>query len=273
MVPLNLLTFFLTALVLPPLASVACSRATTKGLTLAGSTSRAALRGEMGRRLPRPTTGVADSRAGRRLDRRRPGRHLGRRADRHVVSRAHGGRSPPEHGDHRGARRHRDRGSPRATRSAICWLEQLRDIYAGENRSWDGLGGRKQSITVITREDGSGTAIGLRDTGDGRKPDRGFGAGPGLDRRGAPDGRGDPAAIGYVSLGLVDASVKALKLRRRRRERGHHRRRDLPAGPSVPLRLSPASAGRRARATSSTGSPAPRGATSRAAKGLLPPGT
>jgi phosphate transport system substrate-binding protein len=91
-------------------------------------------------------------------------------------------------------------------------LEQVRAIYAGEIRSWRSFGGRDVAITVITREEGSGTRAAFETLVMGS-------------RRIAPfalvqDSTGavrqmvasDPAAVGYVSLGLLDASVKAPRL-------------------------------------------------------------
>jgi phosphate transport system substrate-binding protein len=91
-------------------------------------------------------------------------------------------------------------------------LEQLRAIYAGEIKSWRQLGGRDVPITLITREEGSGTRAAFEAlVMDGRRI-----AASALvqDSTGAVRQMvaSDPAGIGYVSIGLVDASVKALRL-------------------------------------------------------------
>jgi phosphate transport system substrate-binding protein len=92
-------------------------------------------------------------------------------------------------------------------------LEQLRAIYAGEIKTWRQLGGGDVPITLITREEGSGTRAAFEAlVMDGRRI-----AASALvqDSTGAVRQMvaSDPAAIGYVSIGLVDASVKALRLR------------------------------------------------------------
>jgi phosphate transport system substrate-binding protein len=91
-------------------------------------------------------------------------------------------------------------------------LAEVRSVYAGQTRRWDTLGGRPADITLITREEGSGTRAAFEELvmGGGRIAARAL----------VQDSTGavrqmvaaDPAAIGYVSLGLVDASVKAVSL-------------------------------------------------------------
>lgn len=91
-------------------------------------------------------------------------------------------------------------------------LADVRDLYAGKVVSWAPLGGRARPVTLITREEGSGTRAafeGLVMRG------RGIAAGALVqDSTGAVRQMvsGDTAAIGYISLGLVDASVKALRI-------------------------------------------------------------
>ncbi len=90
--------------------------------------------------------------------------------------------------------------------------EQVRDIYRGLITNWRDLGGADQAISVITREDGSGTraefeqlVIGERDTT--------------RLARIAPSGEAmidavgrDRAAIGYVSFSLLEPRVRAVTL-------------------------------------------------------------
>src|SRR6185503_18647568 len=78
---------------------------------------------------------------------------------------------------------------------------------------WDRLHGRHGSITVITREEGSGTRSAFEALVMGQS--RIAASALVQDSTGAVRQMvaADPAAIGYVSLGLVDASVKALRLR------------------------------------------------------------
>jgi phosphate transport system substrate-binding protein len=91
-------------------------------------------------------------------------------------------------------------------------LEQVQDIFGGKITSWAELGGPPESITLVVREAGSGT----------------FGAFEELVMEGQPvttsalrqGSNGairqlvslDPNAIGYISLGLVDTTVKAVAI-------------------------------------------------------------
>jgi phosphate transport system substrate-binding protein len=92
-------------------------------------------------------------------------------------------------------------------------LDQVRAIYAGEIRNWKVVGGRDSPITVITREEGSGTRAAFETLVMG--PRRIVASALVQDSTGAVRQMvaSDPAAIGYVSIGLVDASIRALKLR------------------------------------------------------------
>lgn len=91
-------------------------------------------------------------------------------------------------------------------------LKQVRDIYTGAISDWSQLGGTKSKIHVITREDGSGT----RSSFEGLVMDKNE-----INPRSiVQDSNGavrqlvvdDPAAIGFISLGLVNIKVKALEL-------------------------------------------------------------
>jgi phosphate transport system substrate-binding protein len=91
-------------------------------------------------------------------------------------------------------------------------LAQIQAIFSGEIASWKELGGQDQPITLIVREAGSGT----------------YGAFEELVMKGAPISTAalrqgsngairqlvslDPNAVGYISLGIVDATVKALPI-------------------------------------------------------------
>jgi phosphate transport system substrate-binding protein len=89
-------------------------------------------------------------------------------------------------------------------------LGQLRDIYAGKIRDWSEVGGARAPITVITREDGSGT----RDTFGEVVMQRSEIApnalvtaySGGLRKMVAEDSR----AIGYVTFSQLDARVHAV---------------------------------------------------------------
>lgn len=91
-------------------------------------------------------------------------------------------------------------------------LDQVRDLYGGTLASWRSLGGPPRPVTLITREEGSGTRAAFESL-----VMRGTTIATGAlvqDSTGAVRQMvsSDPAAIGYISLGLVDSSVKALRL-------------------------------------------------------------
>lgn len=92
--------------------------------------------------------------------------------------------------------------------------QQVRDIFIGKVTDWGQVGGQPGPIRVITREEGSGT----------REAFTGMIMGEHRISRGAitqPSNgtvkelvRNDPNAVGYMSLGIVEASpdLKALKI-------------------------------------------------------------
>ena len=91
-------------------------------------------------------------------------------------------------------------------------LAEIKQIFAGDLRNWRYLGGPDRAITVVTREEGSGTRGAFQELVMGKT--RIF--------RGAitEDSNGtvreivahDPYAIGFISLGLVNDQVRALDL-------------------------------------------------------------
>lgn len=91
-------------------------------------------------------------------------------------------------------------------------LEEVRAVYAGRVRRWTRFAGRDEPITLVTREEGSGTRSAFESLVMGTHPIAAFAL--------VQDSTGavrqmvasDGAAIGYLSFGLVDASVKALRL-------------------------------------------------------------
>jgi phosphate transport system substrate-binding protein len=91
-------------------------------------------------------------------------------------------------------------------------LADVRSIYAGDRRSWQELGGAAAAITVITREDGSGTRAAFEELVMGGRQI----AAHALVQDSSGSVRqmvaADPAAIGYISLGLVDGTVRAITL-------------------------------------------------------------
>jgi phosphate transport system substrate-binding protein len=103
-------------------------------------------------------------------------------------------------------------------------LEQARDVFAGRIRNWRQLGGPDRRITAITREEGSGTrasfeemvmAAGQTKDSDGKREPAAFAADALVqDSNGAVREvvASDPAAVGYISSGLVDERVAAVVL-------------------------------------------------------------
>ena len=90
--------------------------------------------------------------------------------------------------------------------------EQVRDIYSGKIDNWSTLGGSKDQIHVFTREDGSGTRSSFETLVMGKteiNPRTMVEDSNGAIRQLVGD---DPDAIGYISLGLVDKTVKAVEL-------------------------------------------------------------
>jgi phosphate transport system substrate-binding protein len=103
-------------------------------------------------------------------------------------------------------------------------MMQARDVFAGRIRNWQELGGPDWRITPITREEGSGTrasfdekvmVAGMPKNKDGKTTPAAL----------APDAlvqnsngsvreivASDPAAIGYISSGLVDGRIAAIAL-------------------------------------------------------------
>jgi len=91
-------------------------------------------------------------------------------------------------------------------------LEQARDIYSGKITNWSQLGGKKADIHVITREEGSGTRSAFESLVMNKveiNPRAIVQDSNGTVRQLVGD---DAAAIGFISLGLVNEKVKALEL-------------------------------------------------------------
>ncbi len=90
--------------------------------------------------------------------------------------------------------------------------ERLRDIFAGRVRDWQELGWEARPITVVTREEGSGTRDAFGSLVMGK--DDVAASAIVQDSNGAVRAivAQDPHAIGYISLGLVNQEVKALRV-------------------------------------------------------------
>ena len=91
-------------------------------------------------------------------------------------------------------------------------LEQVKSIFAGEITTWNPLNGHDRAITVVVREEGSGTRGAFQELVMGKTR---------ITKKAiVQDSNGtvreivsrDPNAIGFISLGLVDKSVKAVAL-------------------------------------------------------------
>ncbi|MFB3892603.1 MAG: phosphate ABC transporter substrate-binding protein [Phycisphaerae bacterium] len=89
--------------------------------------------------------------------------------------------------------------------------EQVRRIFAGEIRNWSEVGGADKAITLITREEGSGTREAFTKLVMQEKAEITMRAIT-MPSNGSVKAlvEGDPAAIGYISLGMVDRKLKAV---------------------------------------------------------------
>lgn len=91
-------------------------------------------------------------------------------------------------------------------------LEQIRNVFSGKIGNWKDLGGTNHPIDVVTREEGSGTRESFQKFVMG-KEDISLGALV-QDSNGAVRQviSNDPSAIGYMSLGLVNNQVRAIRI-------------------------------------------------------------
>ncbi|HNZ82812.1 MAG TPA: phosphate ABC transporter substrate-binding protein [Sedimentibacter sp.] len=91
-------------------------------------------------------------------------------------------------------------------------LDQVRDIYSASITEWNKLGGTDSKIHVITREEGSGTRSAFEELLMGESeitPKAIVQDSNGSVRLLVAD---DPNSIGFISMGIVDETVKALSL-------------------------------------------------------------
>jgi phosphate transport system substrate-binding protein len=92
-------------------------------------------------------------------------------------------------------------------------IDQIRKIYSGKITRWKEVEGVDRAITVVTREEGSGTRETFQNLVMGKNEEISLGAlvqdSNGAIRQVVAD---DPHAIGFISLGLVNDRVKALKI-------------------------------------------------------------
>ncbi len=96
-------------------------------------------------------------------------------------------------------------------------LEQVKDIYEGKITNWSQVGGINQDIIVVTREAGSGTRSALEEIVGLQDADK---ASTITDTALVSEGTGSimatvaskEAAIGYISLGYMNDTVKGLSI-------------------------------------------------------------
>ena len=88
----------------------------------------------------------------------------------------------------------------------------MKQIFAGDLKSWRNIGGPDKPITVVTREEGSGTRGAFQDLVMGKT--RIFKGAITQDSNGTVREivAHDPYAIGFISLGLVNEQARALAL-------------------------------------------------------------
>lgn len=91
---------------------------------------------------------------------------------------------------------------------------QIKDIYSGKVTNWKQVGGDDRPIQLIVREEGSGTYEAFLEKVMGSKKARVALNALVQESNGAVKElvRNDPAAIGFMSLGLVGNDLKALKI-------------------------------------------------------------
>lgn len=91
-------------------------------------------------------------------------------------------------------------------------LVEVQNIFAGNIKNWASVGGPERDIHVVTREEGSGTRGAFQEMVMGRA--RIFKGAVVQDSNGTVREivAHDPSSIGYISLGLVNDRVKAIRL-------------------------------------------------------------
>jgi phosphate transport system substrate-binding protein len=91
-------------------------------------------------------------------------------------------------------------------------LKQVQDIFSGSVRSWSALGGPEQPIDLVIREAGSGTAGAFDELVMKGKAITITALRQGSNGAIRQVVAENPNAIGYISLGIVDNTVKALAI-------------------------------------------------------------
>ena len=90
--------------------------------------------------------------------------------------------------------------------------EQVRAIFGGEIRTWREVGGRDASIVIVTREAGSGTYGAFEELVMKKQLPTTRALRQGSNGAVRQIVAGDPDAIGYISLGLVNETVKPVAI-------------------------------------------------------------
>jgi phosphate transport system substrate-binding protein len=94
-------------------------------------------------------------------------------------------------------------------------VDQAKDLFSGNTTDWSKVGGSSGTVSVITREDGSGTRDGFQNIVMGGKNGT-----PILKTAIVQSSteavlqavKGNPSAIGYISLASLNGDVKAVKI-------------------------------------------------------------
>jgi phosphate transport system substrate-binding protein len=89
---------------------------------------------------------------------------------------------------------------------------QIRDIFAGRVTTWDALGGASRPIVVVTREAGSGTYSAFEELVMDGEPITIAALRQGSNGSVRQIVADDRDAIGYISLGIVDPTVRAVAI-------------------------------------------------------------
>ena len=89
---------------------------------------------------------------------------------------------------------------------------QIQGIFSGQITSWDALGGPSEPITIVSREAGSGTFGAFDELVMKGQPITTHGLRQGSNGAIRQIVAEDPFAVGYISLGIVDQTVKALAI-------------------------------------------------------------
>lgn len=92
-------------------------------------------------------------------------------------------------------------------------MENIKAIFSGEISNWKDLGGSNASIVIINREEGSGTRDAFEELVLGKNgkftANAAIQNSTGAVRTGVA---GDPNAIGFISMGSINQSIKTVKV-------------------------------------------------------------